>query len=195
MAKRQLRTLDNKYYLYCFSTGDTELIYFRKYINEVLKNKIDFLPKKELITQINPYIKNNNKDFLIKSIISFIERRIPSNNYGAGKIIVIITDCDKTKLKNIEDFRQRFNNTFEDRTLFILNYQIYYYDKQEEKDKIRNDVINNWDKVFKDKHINAVNKYLKEYSQEEAKTIENYSDINANKYSDFPYAFQFLEQI
>ncbi|MCZ9956321.1 hypothetical protein [Brachyspira hyodysenteriae] len=44
---RKRRLLNNeKYYLYCFSTGDTELIYFNRYINEVLKDKIDFLQKK-----------------------------------------------------------------------------------------------------------------------------------------------------
>ncbi|MEI0699704.1 hypothetical protein R4K92_12350 [Brachyspira intermedia] len=119
---RKRRQLNNeKYYLYCFSTGDTELIYFNRYINEVLKDKIDFSPKKELITQINPNIKN--KDSLIKDIIDYIDKRLPSNKYGLGKIVTIITDCDKTDPKNINDLRLRFKNKFKDKTLFILNYQ------------------------------------------------------------------------
>ena len=71
---RKIRQLNKKYYLYCFSTGDTELIYFNRYVNEVLKDKIDFSPKKEFITQINPNIKNKNKDALIGNIIDSIEK-------------------------------------------------------------------------------------------------------------------------
>lgn len=96
---RKIRQLNKKYYLYCFSTGDTELIYFNRYVNEVLKDKIDFSPKKEFITQINPNIKNKNKDTLIGDIINSIEKRITSNKYGLGKIIVIITIAIKQTQK------------------------------------------------------------------------------------------------
>ena len=80
---RKTRSLNKKYYLYCFSPGETEFEYFKKYINEKLNDKIDFSPKKEFITQINPNIKNENKDSLIKDIINSIDKRIPSNEYGA----------------------------------------------------------------------------------------------------------------
>ena len=40
---RKRRQLNNeKYYLYCFSPGETEFEYFRKYINEKLNNKIKY---------------------------------------------------------------------------------------------------------------------------------------------------------
>lgn len=177
---RKIRQLNKKYYLYCFSTGDTELIYFNRYVNEVLKDKIDFSPKKEFITQINPNIKNKNKDALIGDIIDSVEKRITSNEYGLGKIIVIITDCDKTDPKNINDLRLRFQNKFKDKTLFILNY-------------MRRDVKEHWDKIFQNNHDNAVNKYLKEHNQKEPSSIDNYSNIQSSKYSDFPYAFKYLD--
>lgn len=199
---REIKSLNNKkYYLYCFSTGDTELIYFNRYVNEMLKDKIDFSPKKELITQINPNIKNKSKDSLIKDIINYIDKRIPSNEYGAGKIIAIITDCDKTDPKNINDLRLRFQNKFKDKTLFILNYQAleswleYYYDKKTNKEEMRRDIVEHWDKIFKNNHDNAVNKYLKEHSQKEPSQIDNYSNIGHNKYSDFPYAFKYLNEL
>ena len=199
---RKRRQLNNeKYYLYCFSTGDTELIYFNRYINEVLKDKIDFSPKKELITQINPNIKNKNKDSLIKDIIDYIDKRLPSNKYGLGKIVTIITDCDKTDPKNINDLRLRFKNKFKDKTLFILNYQAledwleYYYNSTTDKEVIKDDIFKHWDKVFQNNHDNALNKYLKEHNQKEPSAIDNYSNIQSSKYSDFPYAFKYLEEL
>lgn len=198
---RKIRQLNKKYYLYCFSTGDTELIYFNRYVNEVLKDKIDFSPKKEFITQINPNIKNKNKDTLIGDIINSIEKRITSNKYGLGKIIAIITDCDKTDPKNINDLRLRFQNKFKDKTLFILNYQAleswleYYYNQKTNKEQIRRDVQEHWDKIFQNNHDNAVNKYLKEHNQKEPSSIDNYSNIQSSKYSDFPYAFKYLNEL
>ena len=199
---RKRRLLNNeKYYLYCFSPGKTEFEYFRKYINEKLNDKIDFSPKKELITQINPYIKNENKDSLIKDIINSIDKRIPSNEYGLGKIVTIITDCDKTDPKNINDLRLRFKNKFKYKTLFILNYQAledwleYYYDKKNNKEEMRRDVVEHWDKIFKNNHDNAVNKYLKEHNQKEPSPINDYSNIQSKNYSDFPYAFKYLEEL
>lgn len=198
---RKTRSLNKKYYLYCFSPGETEFEYFKKYINEKLNDKIDFSPKKEFITQINPNIKNENKDSLIKDIINSIDKRIPSNEYGAGKIIAIITDCDKTDPKNINDLRLRFQNKFKDKTLFILNYQAleswleYYYDKKTNKEEMRRDIVEHWDKIFKNNHDNAVNKYLKEHNQNEPSSIDNYSNIGHNKYSDFPYVFKYLDEL
>lgn len=198
---RKTRSLNKKYYLYCFSPGETEFEYFKKYINEKLNDKIDFSPKKEFITQINPNIKNENKDSLIKDIINSIDKRIPSNEYGAGKIIAIITDCDKTDPKNINDLRLRFQNKFKDKTLFILNYQAleswleYYYDKKTNKEEMRRDIVEHWDKIFKNNHDNAVNKYLKEHNQKEPSSIDNYSNIGHNKYSDFPYVFKYLDEL
>lgn len=198
---RKRRQLNKKYYLYCFSPGETEFEYFRKYINEKLNDKIDFSPKKELITQINPYIKNENKDSLIKDIINSIDKRIPSNEYGLGKIVTIITDCDKTDPKNINDLRLRFKNKFKYKTLFILNYQAledwleYYYDKKNNKEEMRRDVVEHWDKIFKNNHDNAVNKYLKEHNQKEPSPINDYSNIQSKNYSDFPYAFKYLEEL
>ena len=198
---RKRRQLNKKYYLYCFSTGDTELIYFNRYVNEILKDKIEFSPKKEFITQINPNIKNKNKDALIGDIIDSIEKRITSNEYGLGKIIVIITDCDKTDPKNINDLRFRFQNKFKDKTLFILTYQAleswleYYYNQKTNKEQIRRDVKEHWDKVFQNNHDNAVNKYLKEHNQKEPSSIDNYSNIQSAKYSDFPYAFKYLNEL
>lgn len=198
---RETRQLNKKYYLYCFSTGDTELIYFNRYVNEVLKDKIDFSPKKEFITQINPNIKNKNKDALIGDIINSIEKRITSNEYGLGKIIVIITDCDKTDPKNINDLRLRFQNKFKDKTLFILNYQAleswleYYYNQKTNKEQMRRDVKEHWDKIFQNNHDNAVNKYLKEHNQKEPSSIDKYSNIQSSKYSDFPYAFKYLNEL
>ena len=192
---RKIRQLNKKYYLYCFSTGDTELIYFNRYVNEVLKDKIDFSPKKEFITQINPNIKNKNKDALIGDIIDSVEKRITSNEYGLGKIIVIITDCDKTDPKNINDLRLRFQNKFKDKTLFILNYQAleswleYYYNQKTNKEQMRRDVKEHWDKIFQNNHDNAVNKYLKEHNQKEHSSIDNYSNIQSSKYSDFPFKY------
>lgn len=198
---RKTRSLNKKYYLYCFSPGETEFEYFKKYINEKLNDKIDFSPKKEFITQINPNIKNENKDSLIKDIINSIDKRIPSNEYGAGKIIAIITDCDKTDPKNVNDLRLRFQNKFKDKTLFILNYQAleswleYYYDKKTNKEEMRRDIVEHWDKIFKNNHDNAVNKYLKEHNQKEPSSIDNYSNIGHNKYSDFPYVFKYLDEL
>lgn len=198
---RKIRQLNKKYYLYCFSTGDTELIYFNRYVNEALKDKIDFSPKKEFITQINPNIKNKNKDALIGDIIDSVEKRITSNEYGLGKIIVIITDCDKTDPKNINDLRLRFQNKFKDKTLFILNYQAleswleYYYNQKTNKEQMRRDVKEHWDKIFQNNHDNAVNKYLKKHNQKEPLSIDNYSNIQSSKYSDFPYAFKYLNEL
>ena len=198
---RKRRQLNKKYYLYCFSPGETEFEYFRKYINEKLNDKIDFSPKKELITQINPYIKNENKDSLIKDIINSIDKRIPSNEYGLGKIVTIITDCDKTDPKNINDLRLRFKNKFKYKTLFILNYQAledwleYYYNSTTDKEVIKDDIFKHWDKVFQNNHDNALNKYLKEHNQKEPSAIDNYSNIQSSKYSDFPYAFKYLEEL
>ncbi len=199
---RKRRLLNNeKYYLYCFSPGETEFEYFRKYINEKLNDKIDFSPKKELITQINPNIKNENKDSLIKNIINSIDKRIPSNEYGLGKIITIITDCDKTDPKNINDLRLRVKNKFKDKTLFILNYQAledwleYYYNQKTNKEQMRRDVIEHWDKVFKNNHDNAVNEYLKNHNHKEPSPIDDYSNIQSKNYSDFPYAFKYLEEL
>lgn len=198
---RKTRQLNKKYYLYCFSPGETEFEYFKKYINEKFNDKIDFSPKKEFITQINPSIKNENKDSLIKDIIDSIDKRLPSNEYGLGKIIVIITDCDKTDPKNINDLRLRFKNKFKDKTLFILNYQAleswleYYYHKKTNKEEMKRDVVEHWDKIFQNNHNNAVNKYLKDHNQKEPSTIDDYSNIQSSKYSDFPYAFKYLEEL
>lgn len=200
MRKRKLLN-NEKYYLYCFSPGKTEFEYFRKYINEKLNDKIDFSPKKELITQINPYIKNENKDSLIKDIINSIDKRIPSNEYGLGKIVTIITDCDKTDPKNINDLRLRFKNKFKYKTLFILNYHAledwleYYFNSTTDKEVIKDDIFKHWDKVFQNNHDNAVNKYLKEHNQKEPSPINDYSNIQSKNYSDFPYAFKYLEEL
>ena len=154
-----------------------------------------------MITQINPNIKNKNKDSLIKDIIDYIDKRLPSNKYGLGKIVTIITDCDKTDPKNINDLRLRFKNKFKDKTLFILNYQAledwleYYYNQKTNKEQMRRDIIEHWDKVFQNNHDNALNKYLKEHNQKEPSAIDNYSNIQSSKYSDFPYAFKYLEEL
>lgn len=154
-----------------------------------------------MITQINPYIKNENKDSLIKDIINSIDKRIPSNEYGLGKIVTIITDCDKTDPKNINDLRLRFKNKFKYKTLFILNYQAledwleYYYNSTTDKEVIKDDIFKHWDKVFQNNHDNAVNKYLKEHNQKEPSPINDYSNIQSKNYSDFPYAFKYLEEL
>ncbi len=60
---------------------------------------------------------------------------------------------------------------------------------------MRRDIIKDWDKIFKNNHDNAVNKYLKDHNQKEASTIDDYSNIHSSKYSDFPYAFKYLEKL
>lgn len=95
----------------------------------------------------------------------------------------------------------RFQNKFKDKTLFILNYQAleswleYYYNQKTNKEQMRRDVKEHWDKIFQNNHDNAVNKYLKEHNQKEPSSIDNYSNIQSAKYSDFPYAFKYLNEL
>ena len=60
---------------------------------------------------------------------------------------------------------------------------------------MRRDVKEHWDKIFHSNHNNAVNKYLKEHNQKEPLPIDNYSNIQSKNYSDFPYAFKYLEML
>ena len=122
------RKLNNKYYLYCFSPGDKEREYFKKYIQEqeTLKDLINYNGISSDISQMPPNIKGENKDELISKIIQYIERRCSNiNEQGKGKIIAIITDCDKAKLEYMNDFKSRFKNKFGDKSIFILNYQSF----------------------------------------------------------------------
>ena len=206
MSNRKKRKLDNKYYLYCFSPGDKEKEYFKKYIQETLNDKINCYNINPNISQISPNIINEkNKDELISKIIQYIERRCSSiNEQGRGKIIVIITDCDKAKLKYMNDFRFRFKNKFVGKSIFILNYQsfedwafFYYGDNKKTKDEIGRDISEHWDSIFKGKHNIAIAKYFKTINcpNKETESIENYSNINFNKYSDFPNVFRDLEKL
>ena len=205
---RKRRLLNNeKYYLYCFSPGKTEFEYFRKYINEKLNNKVKY--RGEALThQLSANIKNDEqKNKEINRIVDFITNRTSTmNEYGLGKIIVFITDCDNAKLQHLEDLRKKFNKNLKsvqniNSNIFILNYQAledwleYYYDKKNNKEEMRRDVVEHWDKIFHSNHNNAVNKYLKEHNQKEPLPIDNYSNIQSKNYSDFPYAFKYLEML
>ncbi|PCG20363.1 hypothetical protein [Brachyspira sp. G79] len=209
MRKKQtLNTLNNKkYYLYCFSPGETEFEYFKKYINEKLNYKIKYHGNAQT-HQLSSNIKDDEqKNKEINRIVDFITNRTSTmNEYGLGKIIVFITDCDNAKLNHIEDLRKKFNKCLQlynniNSSIFILNYQAleswleYYYDKTTDKQIIRDDVFKHWDKVFQNNHDKAVNKYLKEHNQKVPSSIDNYSDIHTKSYSDFPYAFKYLEEL
>lgn len=206
MNDRRKRKLNNKYYLYCFSPGDKEREYFKKYIQETLNDKINCYNINPNISQISPNIINEkNKDELISKIIQYIERRFSNiNEQGKGKIIVIITDCDKAKLKYMNDFRLKFQNKFLDKSIFILNYQsfedwafFYYGDNKKTKDEIGRDISEHWDSVFKGKHNIAIAEYFKtiNYPNEETESIKNYNDIHFKQYSDFPNVFKDLEKL
>lgn len=160
MSNREKRKLDNKYYLYCFSPGDKEREYFKKYIQETLNDKINCYNINPNISQISPNIINEkNKDELISKIIDSIKRRYDGiNEQGKGKIIVIITDCDKAKLEYMDDFRFRFKSVFGNESIFIFNYQsfedwvfFYYGDNKKTKDEIGRDISEHWDSIFKRK--------------------------------------------
>lgn len=209
MRKKQTFNISNneKYYLYCFSPGKTEFEYFRKYINEKLNNKIIYSGE-ALTHQLSANIKDDEqKNKEINRIVNLITNRTATmNEYGLGKIIVFITDCDNAKLQHLEDLRKKFNKNLKlykniNSNLFILNYNAleswleYYYDNTTDKQIIKDDVFKHWDKIFKNNHDNAVNKYLKEHSQKEPSSIDNYSNIGHNKYSDFPYAFKYLNEL
>lgn len=200
------RKLNNKYYLYCFSPGDKEREYFKKYIQETLNDKINCYNINPNISQISPNIINEkNKDELISKIIQYIEKRCSNiNEQGKGKIIVIITDCDRAKLKYMDDFRLRFKNKFGDKSRFILNYQsfedwafFYYGNNKKTKDEIGRDISEHWDSIFKVKHNIAIAKYFKtiNYPNKENESIEDYNDIYFNRYSDFPNVFKYLENL
>lgn len=206
MNDRRKRKLNNKYYLYCFSPGDKEREYFKKYIQETLKYGINYYDINPNISQISPNIINEkNKDELISKIIQYIERRFSNiNEQGKGKIIVIITDCDKAKLKYMDDFRLRFKNKFGDKSIFILNYQsfedwafFYYGDNKKTKYEIGRDISEHWDSVFKGKHNIAIAEYFKtiNYPNKENESIKNYNDIHFKQYSDFPNVFKYLENL
>lgn len=204
---RKTRQLNNeKYYLYCFSVGDTEFEYLKKYINEKLNDKIKYNAKThQLSANIKDDIQKNKE---IKRIADFITNRTSAmNEYGLGKIIVFITDCDNAELQYIEDLRKKFNKNLKsvqniNSNLFIFNYQAlenwleYYYNEKTNKEQMRRDIIEDWDRIFKNNHDNAVNKYLKDHNQKEPSSADNYSNIQqAKNYSDFPYAFKYLEKL
>ncbi|MEI0799366.1 hypothetical protein R4Q14_13735 [Brachyspira intermedia] len=205
---RETRPLNNKkYYLYCFSPGKTEFEYLKKYINEKLNNKVKYSGE-ALTYQLSSNIKNDEqKNKEINGIVDFITNRTSTmNEYGLGKIIVFITDCDNAKLQHLEDLRKKFNKNLKsvqniNSNIFILNYQAledwleYYYNQKTNKEQMRKDIIEHWDKVFQNNHDNALNKYLKEHNQKEPSAIDNYSNIQSSKYSDFPYAFKYLEEL
>lgn len=206
MNNRRKRKLNNKYYLYCFSPGDKEREYLKKYIQETLKDGINYYDINPNISQISPNIINEkNKDELISKIIQYIEKRCSNiNEQGKGKIIVIITDCDKAKLKYMNDFRLRFKNKFSDKSIFILNYQsfedwafFYYGNNKKTKDEIGRDISEHWDSIFKGKHNTAISEYFKtiNYPNKENESIKNYNDIYFNRYSDFPNVFKDLEKL
>lgn len=198
------RKLNNKYYLYCFSPGDKEREYFKKYIQETLNDKINCYNINPNISQISPNIIKN-KDELISKIIQYIEKRCSNiNEQGKGKIIVIITDCDKAKLEYMDDFKSRFKNKFGDKSIFILNYQsfedwafFYYDDNKKTKDEIGRDISEHWDSIFKGKHNIAIAEYFKtiNYPNKENELINNYNDIHFKQYSDFPNVFKYLENL
>ena len=205
---RKTRQLNNeKYYLYCFSPGKTEFEYLKKYINEKFNNKIKYNGNAQT-HQLSANIKDDEqKNKEINNIIDFITNRTSTmNEYGLGKIIVFITDCDNANLKHIEDLRKKFNKNLKsvqniNSNIFILNYQSleswleYYYDSTTDKEIIKDDVKEHWGKVFQNNHDNAVNKYLKDHNQKEPSSIDNYSNILTKNYSDFPYAFKYLEEL
>ena len=69
MRKKQtLNTLNNKkYYLYCFSPGETEFEYLKKYVNEKLNDKIKYNGHAQT-HQLSVNIRDNeqkNKEILI----------------------------------------------------------------------------------------------------------------------------------
>ena len=198
MSNREKRKLDNKYYLYCFSPGDKEIEYFKKYIQETLKDLINYNGISSDISQMPPNIKGENKDKLISKIIDSIKRRYDGiNEQGKGKIIAIITDCDKAKLEYMNDFRFRFKSVFGNESIFIFNYQsfedwaFFYYDE------IGRDISKHWDSIFKGKHNIAIEEYFKtiNYPNKETESIEDYNDIHFNRYSDFPNVFKYLEKL
>lgn len=205
MNNRKKRKLDNKYYLYCFSPGDKEREYFKKYIQETLKDRINYNDINPNISQINSNIINeNNKDKLIFKIIQYIERRYCGiNEQGKGKIIVIITDCDKAKLKYMNDFRFKFKSKFGDKSIFILNYQSFedwaflYYGNKKTKDEIYRDISEHWNSIFRGKHDKVIAEYFKtiNYPNKETKSIENYNEIHFKRYSDFPNVFKYLDDL
>ena len=204
---RKTRSLNKKYYLYCFSPGKTEFEYLKKYINEKLNDKIKYSGE-ALTHQLSSNIKDDEqKNIEINRIVDFITKRTSTmNEYGLGKIIVFITDCDNANIQHIEDLRKKFNKNLKsvqniNSNIFILNYQAleswleYYYNQKTNKEQMRRDVMEHWDKIFYSNHDNAVNKYLKEHNQKEPSTIDNYSNIQSKNYSDFPYAFKYLEEL
>lgn len=206
MNDRRKRKLNNKYYLYCFSPGDKEREYFKKYIQETLNDKINCYNINPNISQISQNIINEkNKDELISKIIQYIEKRCSNiNEQGKGKIIAIITDCDKAKLKYMDDFKLRFKNKFGDKSIFILNYQsfedwafFYYGDNKKTKYEIGRDISEHWDSIFKGKHNIAIEEYFKtiNYPNKENESINNYNDIHFKQYSDFPNVFKYLENL
>ncbi len=102
---RKRRQLNNeKYYLYCFSPGKTEFEYLKKYINEKLNNKIKYNGNAQT-HQLSANIRDDKqKNKEINGIADFITNRTSAmNEYGLGKIIVFITDCDNAELQYIED--------------------------------------------------------------------------------------------
>ena len=205
MSNREKRKLDNKYYLYCFSPGDKEIEYFKKYIQETLKDLINYNGISSDISQMPPNIKGENKDKLISKIIDSIKRRYDGiNEQGKGKIIAIITDCDKAKLEYMNDFRFRFKSVFGNESIFIFNYQsfedwafFYYGNNKKTKDEIGRDISEHWDSIFKGKHNIAIAEYFKtiNYPNKETESIEDYNDIHFNRYSDFPNVFKYLEKL
>lgn len=205
MSNREKRKLDNKYYLYCFSPGDKEIEYFKKYIQETLKDLINYNGISSDISQMPPNIKGENKDKLISKIIDSIKRRYDGiNEQGKGKIIAIITDCDKAKLEYMNDFRFRFKSVFGNESIFIFNYQsfedwafFYYGNNKKTKDEIGRDISKHWDSIFKGKHNIAIEEYFKtiNYPNKETESIEDYNDIHFNRYSDFPNVFKYLEKL
>ena len=204
---RKTRSLNKKYYLYCFSPGKTEFEYLKKYINEKLNDKIKYSGE-ALTHQLSANIKDDEqKNIEINRIVDFITNRTSTmNEYGLGKIIVFITDCDNANIQHIEDLRKKFNKNLKsvqniNSNIFILNYQAleswleYYYNQKTNKEQMRRDVMEHWDKIFYSNHDNAVNKYLKEHNQKEPAPIDDYSNIQSKNYSDFPYAFKYLEEL
>ncbi|KLI19279.1 hypothetical protein [Brachyspira hyodysenteriae] len=205
---RKRRLLNNeKYYLYCFSPGETEFKYLKKYINEKLNNKIKYNGNAQT-HQLSANIRDDKqKNKEINVIVDFITNRTSTmNEYGLGKIIVFITDCDNANIEHIEDLRKKFNKNLKSEqninsNIFILNYQAleswleYYYDESTDKKEMSRDIEEHWDKVFQNNHNNAVNKYLKEHNQKEPSAIDDYSNIQSKNYSDFPYAFKYLEEL
>lgn len=199
-VKRSIKD-NNKYYLYCFSPGKTEVEYFRNYIREVYSDKICFAPK-DTVAQIISHKE-------ITNIIKYIRMRFESTpKQGKGKIVVLLTDCDGAKLSDINNLYLQFKNTFSDsESLFILNYNkfedwvSFYYDEKinvkssTDKEKIRKDVYNNWEKRFKSKHEAANKNYRNRYNLNKIEKQENYSNITQPSYSDFPYVFDYIRSL